>query len=117
MSKSARIALLVAIMVVAVLLAPAYMSHVFGGLAAGFIAIGAAVLVFCLGAGVIVLSAAGVLTGFLVACIILLALLSPVLVPVALFAGFVWLIVKLASRSPAPPATPTPPPATPAPAA
>lgn len=116
MSKSARIALLLAIMVVAVLLAPAFMSHIFGGLAGGFIAIGVGAVLFCVAAGMIVLSAAGILSAFIVGCIILLAVLSPVLVPVALFAGFIWLIVKLTSRRPAPPASPAPP-ATPAAAA
>lgn len=108
MSKSARIALILVVMVLAILLAPAYMSHVLGGITAGFIAIGAAAFLVLLAAGAIVLSAAGVLTGFLVVCVVLLLALSPILVPAALVVGFVWLIVKLASRRPTPPAAPTP---------
>jgi hypothetical protein len=37
---------------------------------------------------------------------VLLVALSPVLVPLAIVAGFIWLIVKLATRRPTPPGAP-----------
>jgi hypothetical protein len=111
MSKSARTALLVVAMIVAVLLAPFYLGHVFGGIAAAFVVLGIAAFLILAAAGVIVISAAGILALFLAICVVLLVALSPVLVPVALLAGFIWLIMKIARRSSAPPAPPAAPPA------
>ncbi|HUG09779.1 MAG TPA: hypothetical protein VMM36_02140 [Opitutaceae bacterium] len=116
MSKSARIALLITLMILAVLFAPLYMGHLLGGITAAFIAIGVVAFLLVGAAGAIVLTAAGILTAFIAVCVIMLVALSPVLVPVALLAGFIWLIVKMASRRPAPPAAP-PPPAAPEPVA
>jgi len=109
MSKTARTILLLALMVLAVLFAPLYMGHLLGGITAAFVAIGVAVFLLIAAAGAVVLSAAGILIAFIAVCVVLLVALSPVLVPLALLAGFVWLIVKLASRRPAPPAAPAPP--------
>lgn len=109
MSKTALTVLLLALMVLAVLFAPLYMGHLLGGITAAFVAIGVALFLLIAGAGAIVLSAAGILTAFIAVCVVLLLALSPVLVPLAIAGGFVWLIVKLASRRPAPPAAPAPP--------
>ena len=109
MNKSARTVLLVFLIFAAILLAPFYMGHVLGGITAGFLALGLAVIGVLAACGALVISAAGILAGFLVGCIVLLALLSPILVPAALFAGFIWLIVKLCSRRPDPPSAPAAP--------
>jgi hypothetical protein len=109
MSKTARTVLLIALMVLAVLFAPFYLGHVLGGITAAFVAIGIALFLVLAAAGAVVLSAAGILTAFIAVCVVLLLALSPVLVPLAIIGGFVWLIVKLASRRPAPPSTPAPP--------
>lgn len=116
MNSSARIALLLAVMIAAVLLAPVYMSNIFGGIAAGLLALGVIAIGVLVAAGAIVFSAAGILAVFLGVCFILVIALSPILVPVALVVGFIYLIVRLASRpNRSPPASSVP--TTPAPIA
>jgi len=109
MSKTARTVLLIVLVVLAVAFAPLYLGHLVGGIAAAFVIIGIALFLLIAAAGAVVLSAAGILTAFIAVCVVLLLALSPILVPLAIVGGFVWLIVKLASRRPAPPAAPSPP--------
>jgi hypothetical protein len=110
MSKTARTVLLLTLMVIAVLFAPFYMGHLFGGITAAFVGIGVALFLLIAGAGAVVISAAGILTAFIAVGAVLLVALSPVLVPLAIVAGFIWLIVKHTSSRPTPPAAPPPAP-------